>query len=330
MKKKKILLIGPMPPPSGGVSVHLRRLLERSKNREDLEFAVYDARKQALFRNGRKMAGIVPAILFFFSCDIVHLHLSHPSKVFLARVGRRFGKKVFYTQHNPREQHTEETKKMILLSEVVLFVFDPGTLPPNGRVLTAYLPPTGGPAAPAVLPDEPEPYDRVIVSLSSFSGSEADEDTYGFDRVIDAYSRLAPGHAAALVLVDTNGKLKKRYAPAIDAINGGVSGKIFFITTEIDFPALLARASLFVRATRTDGDSLSVREALAAGIPVLASDCVKRPEGCILFSSGDARDLTKKMESALEGGERKYFVQPDVAAELFDLYSGQGMRGGSH
>src|SRR5439155_21144651 len=47
--------------------------------------------------------------------------------------------------------------------------------------------------------------------------------------------------------------------------------------------ALFARVELYVRPTRSDGDSVAMRESLAAGTPVVASDAAPRPEGCRLF-----------------------------------------------
>jgi glycosyltransferase involved in cell wall biosynthesis len=55
--------------------------------------------------------------------------------------------------------------------------------------------------------------------------------------------------------------------------------------------ALMARSSAFVRPTFQDGDSISVREALALGVPVVASNVGTRPEGVMLFAAGDVEGL---------------------------------------
>ena len=51
---------------------------------------------------------------------------------------------------------------------------------------------------------------------------------------------------------------------------------------------------LFLRPTNSDGDSVSVRESLSLGVPVIASDAAPRPNGTILFRSRDHDDLTNK------------------------------------
>ena len=56
-------------------------------------------------------------------------------------------------------------------------------------------------------------------------------------------------------------------------------------------PPALARSSVLLRPTNTDGDAVSVREALWLGVPVIASDVVERPAGTELFRTRDAESL---------------------------------------
>lgn len=74
---------------------------------------------------------------------------------------------------------------------------------------------------------------------------------------------------------------------------------------EISHPgvlAALAAADVFVRPTRADGDAVSVREALALGCAVVASEVGHRPEGCLLFPAGDAAALTGRLAEAAHRG----------------------------
>jgi glycosyltransferase involved in cell wall biosynthesis len=63
--------------------------------------------------------------------------------------------------------------------------------------------------------------------------------------------------------------------------------------------AVIAACDAFVRPALIDGDALSVREALALGRPVVASDVGRRPAGTVLFRSGDALDLARAVGRAL-------------------------------
>lgn len=63
---------------------------------------------------------------------------------------------------------------------------------------------------------------------------------------------------------------------------------------------LMSRSSVFVRPTFKDGDSISVREALALGVAVVASDVGFRPHGTILFRTGDLDALVEATAGVLQ------------------------------
>jgi glycosyltransferase involved in cell wall biosynthesis len=80
--------------------------------------------------------------------------------------------------------------------------------------------------------------------------------------------------------------------------------------------AVLEAADVFVRPTRADGDSVSVREALALGCRVVASDVVHRPAGCALFPSGDSAALAARLGEAAQAGRPD--PRPGRAEDPFD------------
>jgi glycosyltransferase involved in cell wall biosynthesis len=71
--------------------------------------------------------------------------------------------------------------------------------------------------------------------------------------------------------------------------------------------AVLARADVFLRTTRYDGDALSVREALALGVPVVATRTALRPAGPRLVPVGDAPAIEAAIRACL-AGERASFA----------------------
>jgi glycogen synthase len=62
---------------------------------------------------------------------------------------------------------------------------------------------------------------------------------------------------------------------------------------------LIARSDLFLRTTLYDGDSVSVREALHLGTPVIATDNGMRPSGVHLIQRRDADGLLSAIERHL-------------------------------
>jgi glycosyltransferase involved in cell wall biosynthesis len=108
----------------------------------------------------------------------------------------------------------------------------------------------------------------------------------------------------------------------------GLADRILWISGGVPvlYP-LLRRSHLFLRPTNTDGDAVSVREALYFGVPVVASDATVRPPGTVLFRNRDADDLTAQVRRVLSGE----LVSPEPAGrssfdQIWQVY--QGLAGG--
>ena len=88
----------------------------------------------------------------------------------------------------------------------------------------------------------------------------------------------------------------------------------------------LAESDLSLRTTHYDGDSISVREALMAGTPVIATDNGMRPEGTYLISRPDPEVLLQAIEQLLSNGaavDKKPQLQAtgeENIKEVFELY----------
>jgi len=65
------------------------------------------------------------------------------------------------------------------------------------------------------------------------------------------------------------------------------------------WPALKV-ADVMLRATRKDGDSNAVREAVSLGVPVIASDCAVRPESVVPFRTDDPQDFYETVSRVLD------------------------------
>jgi glycogen synthase len=71
-----------------------------------------------------------------------------------------------------------------------------------------------------------------------------------------------------------------------------------------DTVRVMAGSDVFLRTTLYDGDSVSVREALQLGVPVIASDNGMRPAGVNLIPRSDPAALTQAIEAVLTGPNR--------------------------
>lgn len=84
-----------------------------------------------------------------------------------------------------------------------------------------------------------------------------------------------------------------------------LADRVLFLGWRDDVPRLLAAADLYVQPSRWEGWPLALVEAMAASLPVVASDCTGRPEGFVdgehgwIVPTGDVPALRKALDRAL-------------------------------
>jgi glycosyltransferase involved in cell wall biosynthesis len=86
------------------------------------------------------------------------------------------------------------------------------------------------------------------------------------------------------------------------------------------FLSLLSRCSAYIRTPACDGVSASVRESLALGTPVIASENGARPAGVLTYQEMDAQDLCARMVYLMENRHdlRVSFAQDKADREMGD------------
>jgi glycosyltransferase involved in cell wall biosynthesis len=122
---------------------------------------------------------------------------------------------------------------------------------------------------------------------------------YGFELLVRAVSMLRRRHPGVGCLVMGSGENRDQ-AEAFVAQQG--LRNTIFLAGDLEHELclkLMSRCSVFVRPTFRDGDSISVREAMSVGVPVVASMVGTRPEGTLLFDAGDLDGLITQIENAL-------------------------------
>jgi glycosyltransferase involved in cell wall biosynthesis len=322
----KLLLVGPCPPPHGGISVHVataRRLLTRA-----------GARCRVLDAGGRRSGGPWGRLASFVRLLgetrrsardgwTLHLHTNghNPRSWLLALASglaaRRAPGRVL-TLHSGMvpdylatapgwgralaRRALRQYGRVLCVNQRIAEALaalgvDPGAGRSRLEVVPAYLPapPASGAPFAAGLEAGIESWlagRSPVLSTTLFFRPE-----YGFEVLLGALARLAPRHPGlgCLVLGSGEGEAAARRLVR----ERGLEERVRLLG---DVPhelclALMARSDLFVRPTLVDGDALSVREALALGLPVVASDAGFRPPGVELFPAGDAGALAARIEA---------------------------------
>jgi len=124
------------------------------------------------------------------------------------------------------------------------------------------------------------------------------EDLYGLDLCIEAARRLS-GESPEFTFIFNVSVLddfKETYDRYKEIIRESGLKDNFLLTNEnLSFVRLMEQSDIVLRPTNTDGDSLTVREAIYLEKTVIASDVVKRPAGTLLFRSRDVEDLADRL-----------------------------------
>ena len=298
-----VLLVGPVPPPVGGVATHVREL-GRALTARGVHVDTIDPRRDGPDgRDGR------PRLLYALARaalrgSVVHLHTNgHNRKSWTlaalcatAGLAHRRNATVL-TLHSGlapayMRAHLSTVRAIASRYSYVVAVNDE-----LAAVLAeAGLEPERVVLQPAFSPSQlafrvPPPGLRRIrarhpLLLAATVVAGAPE--YGEDVLLDAFARVqALRSDAGLILY---GPGTRDPALADEVRRRGLSRHVYLmgpLERERGL-AVLAACDLFVRPTRADGDALSVREALALGTPVVASDVGCRPPEATLFPVGDA------------------------------------------
>src|SRR5690606_15866354 len=113
-------------------------------------------------------------------------------------------------------------------------------------------------------------------------------DTYGIVAALRAVADLERTHPR-LGLVIAVGDHRNSDTSTIQsrARDIGVEDRIFVLEGDFEVWPLMRRVDLLLRLTDTDGDSVSLREALSLDCRVLASNVVPRPHGVITYRHAD-------------------------------------------
>ncbi len=105
----------------------------------------------------------------------------------------------------------------------------------------------------------------------------------------------------------------------------GLKTRFLLFRSATDLVPAMRCCDLMVRPTTSDGDSNAIREALHLNLPVVASDCVNRPTGVTTYPVRDRDALVAavvKVLNDLEGERQRLrsLPKPDYAYPIIELF----------
>ncbi len=313
-----IFLLGTLPPPMGGVSVYcLRRINQLATTRT----------KCVLFDTKSTLSILK---LWYFSIlyrltnrpFTIEINTSNPIAIFLLNILGLLPNSIF-VDHNSSRRFKGKHKEAQLLnlarfckqiklvnSDLIKNYQDAGVRDfKNFSVFSPYIRPTDEEIEAAHLTHRQSlsklvsNNGRNIVLSSAWKPTihEDGKDLYGIIDTLEIYKELAPSHPEIqfVFLIGETDSSQLCTSATKTALQLSQEFQNFhFLCGGIPQWPLLKNTIVLLRLTRTDGDSVSVREALDFGAEVIATDVCSRPTGVHLTSLDDiqqTRDLLKSI-----------------------------------
>ncbi|MBU0983727.1 MAG: glycosyltransferase family 4 protein [candidate division Zixibacteria bacterium] len=310
----KHLIIGPCPPPYGGISVYIHRFAARLTG-EGHEVSLFDYSHTSRLRRYLRLLSVP-----FRGYDTVHLNtISYPLAVYFLITG--LAGRTVYTSHGALAETwsarqvrlfgalMRACREVILVGEHLREVYARKgiNLPPNTTVRNAFLPPDDSEEA-AIRETYPDSlttflagHRPIIVANAYQLVHHGGTDLYGLDLCVDLLARLKPDYPEVGLVFAIAEIGDHAYFESVQRLldDRALTDHVCFLTAQKQLWPLFKNADVFVRPTSIDGYGISIDEALHFGCPAVASDVCKRAAGAAIFRSRDIADFEAKCREAL-------------------------------
>jgi len=313
-KNLKVVLIGPTSY-VGGVSIHMSRLEKLLKN--IFLFSYIDETPKSVsknkFNNIRDIRDIFKVMRQVFSANLIHIHSGNwLLRIYILFVAVLLNKNFIITLHSYRISNFKKIITSIFLKKAncIIAVNNeikeklPKAIQKKTLIKEAFIPPS--------LDNEKKlekdilnvinkhNKDRLLICVNAYRLIKYKEkELYGFDQCIDV-ALMAKKDNQNLHIFFVIATIKESDRPYYDKFIkfielNNLNSYLTVIPKSISFINLIKECDLVLRPTISDGDALTIREALWLNKHVVASDVVKRPPGTILYKNGDSIDLYNKI-----------------------------------
>ncbi|MGE5431535.1 MAG: hypothetical protein ACM3QX_10710 [Syntrophomonadaceae bacterium] len=301
MNRTDLFIIGKTPPPIGGVTVHIERLLYNLR-RDNIPF-------ESMSLKASTLRAFIPKYL---ASGIIHLNISSVYlRALLTLVSCLTKKKHINTYHGSLGNKSRiknifdkisirlSTYPVVLNDEAEKFAFAYNA---NTKRISAFIPPPYEEALSEEIKGKIRELRKGYKTLFCTNAfgvmyDHRKQEIYGISELVQIFSSLCD---KALIISDPSASYRNYFTK--NKIK--LTANILMISEPHSFFEVIRLADCYIRNTSTDGDSLSVKEALYLSKNVIATNCVQRPDGVRLSIAGSQSDLlsrineTENIESA--------------------------------
>jgi len=322
MTDKKILIIGKLPPPIGGVTIHVKRLLD-SLEKNEIGFRFENATKKNILKLLLKC---------LFRKQIIHLHTSSPILHFLISLANLLNKEsiLIITYHgniggfNAFKNWMDKTS--IKLTDIPIVLNEESlkfarSFNNEIRLVPAFIPPIHDEFLPFHIQKKVKSLKekfQIVFCTNAFNVSfdKNRNEIYCGSQLLNLFCN-SKNQNFGFIFSDPSGSYTKHIEKSLLKL----TDNILLISEPHSFFEILKDADCFIRATTTDGDPLSVKEALFLDKIVFASNVIKRPVGVYTFSwskTNELQDLILQFNDFKKNNTASTYK--NGAIELINLY----------
>ena len=296
---KRIIILGKIPPPIGGVTIHVERLFSLA-NKVFPDYEILLVSKISQFYK-------------IINADLIHVHFGNSQLRFIlvlfAKICRT---KVVCTFHRNFDRGNRLNRLFNILSAKYSDLFLTLNISTykyfkqfsnNVELTTAFIQPidkgnTLKNKDLEFLEFIKPKYKTVCCSASYSFHFFKGKEIYGFMEILEVAKSL---NSYFFILSDPSGE----YLSNFSLQNVRLPSNVYLISYPHDFNQIIKISDIVIRNTVTDGDSLTVKEALFHKKKVFATDVVNRPKGVLTYSLNN-------LEEALQNLDRVYDTETSV------------------
>lgn len=328
---KLVKHLSPIPPPYGGVTIHILRLIEKLQNDGFLAGAYFNPGNKFFlnhltlykgFSRKRFIRSIYLLLRDTKHYSIIHTHNFFDDAILLYFSSFFSKKKIVATIHNDRSNDIfynqniifrffikrlcQRNIKWIAVSEIAKKELLKLPLNINQiEVIPAFIPKLDNSKNKALIINDlltfTKKFDKIIV-FYAFSLSVDKKDLYGTKEALIMFNELVMNKKNKCGLIFCVSEINSDVSNLKQfAKENGIYDKIYWQIGPIeDMYELWSISDLYIRPTMLEGDSISIREALHMNLKVVASDVADRPPGVISYKKGNISDFKRKVIKELQ------------------------------
>jgi glycosyltransferase involved in cell wall biosynthesis len=328
-KRPVIAFIGSLPPPIGGFTIILERLIARLKE-NGFDFIVYDLLNKRVIRQDGSNVKIKSCLwwllkyVLFAREDLICCYYSDwrlriaiglmtllRKKTLISIGGQSLNDSITNAGRLKRKMITFSLRRYsfviahnTVISELCRFL---GVKAERLEIIPGFIPPVIKKEALDLIPQNIEDFmesHQPVISGGAFRITFYNGiDDYGIDMCIELCGNLKKYYPKTGFIFCLTEIGDENYFAIINrriTENDLDKNFLFIVQPLTEVYPIWQKSDIFVRPTASEGDSLALREALYVKTPAVASDVAPRPKGTVIFKNRDIEDFTARVKMVWE------------------------------